>query len=124
MTLHLAQCQRLLFWCDLCAATIKRSELITHVHCDICHAALHTNELIKHIDLLHDNTQCDLCDVSLPPAELHKHKSSECVMRLVTCRYCGMAIAQMLLAAHQTECGARTIPCSLCRAPVTAKENE
>lgn len=62
-----------------------------------------------------------------------QHQSSECPMRLVTCRFCGDMVQAGASAAdardrlrglseHESLCGSRTAPCDSCGRAVMLKE--
>ena len=72
-------------------------------------------------------TRCRSCLLQV------QHQSSECALRLVTCRFCGDMVQAGSLAAdtrdrlrglseHESLCGSRTAPCDSCGRSVMLKE--
>ncbi|KAL8209086.1 hypothetical protein R6Q57_008498 [Mikania cordata] len=136
IALHEAYCRRHNVVCQHtgCGVVLRTEEVKNHVHCGKCGLAFHGTELEKHMKVFHEPLLCP-CGVVLEKTEMVQHQSSECVLRLVTCRFCGDMVEAGSLAVdvrdrlrglseHESLCGSRTAPCDSCGRAVMLKEME
>nr|XP_043620605.1 uncharacterized protein LOC122592443 [Erigeron canadensis] len=136
IALHEAYCRRHNVICQHadCGIVLRTEEVKNHVHCQKCGLAFHSGEIVKHTKVFHEPLRCG-CGVILEKTEMVQHQSSECALRLVTCRFCGDMVQAGSLAVdtrdrlrglseHESICGSRTAPCDSCGRSVMLKEME
>ncbi|XP_071697133.1 uncharacterized protein [Rutidosis leptorrhynchoides] len=136
IALHEAYCRRHNVICQHagCGIVLRTEEVKNHVHCIKCGLAFHSGEIDKHMKVFHEPMSCP-CGVVLEKTQMVQHQSSECALRLVTCRFCGDMVQAGSLAAdtrdrlrglseHESLCGSRTAPCDSCGRSVMLKEME
>ncbi|KAK9053321.1 hypothetical protein SSX86_029954 [Deinandra increscens subsp. villosa] len=136
IALHEAYCRRHNVICQHtgCGIVLRTEEVKNHVHCGKCGLAFHGTEMEKHMKVFHEPLRCP-CGVVLEKTQMVQHQSSECALRLVTCRFCGDMVQAGSLASdtrdrlrglseHESLCGSRTAPCDSCGRAVMLKEME
>lgn len=136
IALHEAYCRRHNVVCEHvgCGVVLRTEEVKNHVHCEKCELAFHSGEIEKHMKVFHEPLCCP-CGVILEKTQMVQHQSSECALRLVTCRFCGDMVEAGKLAVdtrdrlrglseHESLCGSRTTPCDSCGRSVMLKEME
>uniref|UniRef100_A0A6A7G9P6 Ubiquitin fusion degradation protein 1 homolog n=1 Tax=Hirondellea gigas TaxID=1518452 RepID=A0A6A7G9P6_9CRUS len=116
-TMHSMHCARNNWRCPVCNAVIKLSEKDSHAHCPQCQKVMSPDDLEKHIDLSHRPILCE-CGIKVDPDVIQAHKETECVMRLVQCKWCETPISLKRQISHQNYCGGKTVPCPKCNQPV------
>ncbi|GAB2285252.1 hypothetical protein Dimus_019706 [Dionaea muscipula] len=134
IALHEAYCSRHNVVCQHagCGVVLRTEEARNHVHCDKCGRAFHQGEMEKHLKVFHEPLHCS-CGVVLEKEEMVKHQSSDCPMRMITCRFCGDVVQYGSaptdvkdrlrgLSGHESFCGSRTAPCDSCGRHVMLKE--
>ncbi|KAF5812229.1 putative ubiquitin fusion degradation protein Ufd1 [Helianthus annuus] len=134
IALHEAYCRRHNVICQHtgCGVVLRTEEVKNHVHCVKCEQAFHSTEMEKHMKVFHEPLSC-ACGVVLEKTQMVQHQSSECALRLVTCRFCGDMVQAGSLAVdardrlrglseHESLCGSRTAPCDSCGRAVMLKE--
>lgn len=134
IALHEAYCRRHNVICkhDGCGVVLRTEEVKNHVHCEKCGLAFHSGEIEKHMKVFHEPLCCP-CGVILEKTQMVQHQSTECALRLVTCRFCGDMVQAGSLAVdtrdrlrglseHESLCGSRTAPCDSCGRAVMLKE--
>lgn len=132
--LHEAYCRRNNVACQYagCGVILRAEDAKNHVHCNKCGKAFQQAEMEKHMKVFHEPLQCP-CGVVLEKEEMVQHQSSDCPMRMITCRFCGdivqagsspMDMRDRLrgLSEHESVCGSRTAPCDSCGRAVMLKE--
>ncbi|PWA58627.1 TRAF-like protein [Artemisia annua] len=98
----------------------EKKSICTHVHCGKCGLAFHSGEIQKRMKVFHESLTCP-CGVILEKTQKVQQQSSECILGLVTCRFCGGTLQARYLAAdtrdwlrglseHESLCGSRTAP--------------
>lgn len=134
IALHEAFCRRHNVICQHagCGVVLRVEDVKNHVHCNKCWKAFQQSEMEKHMKVFHEPLHCS-CGVVLEKEEMVKHQSSDCPMRMITCRFCGdivqagscpMDMHDRLsgLSEHESICGSRTAPCDSCGRSVMLKE--
>lgn len=134
IALHEAFCSRHNVVCPHpgCGVVLRVEEAKIHIHCDKCGRAFHQAEMEKHMVVFHEPIHCS-CGVVLEKEEMVKHQSSDCPMRMITCRFCGdvvqagtspLDVRDRLrgLSEHESICGSRTAPCDSCGRSIMLKE--
>lgn len=132
--IHEAYCIRHNVLCkhDGCGVVLRKEEAADHVHCGKCRQAFQQAEIEKHMKVFHEPLHCP-CGVVLEKEEMIQHQSSNCPLRLITCRYCGDMVQAgnepvdardrlRGLSEHESICGSRTAPCDSCGRSVMLKE--
>ncbi|EYU43121.1 hypothetical protein ABFS82_08G116100 [Erythranthe guttata] len=132
--LHEAYCSRHNIICPHagCGVVLRIEERESHVHCEKCSKAFQRAEMEKHMKVFHEPLHCP-CGVVLEKEEMVQHQSSNCPMRLITCRFCGDMVEAGTSAAdardrirglteHESLCGSRTAPCDSCGRSVMLKD--
>eukprot|EP00043_Microstomoeca_roanoka_P011447 m.107817 g.107817 ORF g.107817 m.107817 type:complete len:688 (+) comp15199_c1_seq4:127-2190(+) len=137
---HVAFCRRHNVVCERCQRVLHRNVLEHHFHCDLCAAEGVTfscdteHARKKHLELFHSSLRCD-CGAELTMLSLASHRSTECPLRVMTCRFCfntmraGKPAADLRdrmagLTQHESECGSRTESCHVCGARIRLKDME
>eukprot|EP00455_Lapot_gusevi_P015052 TRINITY_DN17597_c0_g1_i10.p1 TRINITY_DN17597_c0_g1~~TRINITY_DN17597_c0_g1_i10.p1 ORF type:complete len:263 (-),score=76.26 TRINITY_DN17597_c0_g1_i10:141-929(-) len=113
-TIHTARCARSNWRCAECGKVMPKSQKDSHVHCPQCHVGLEATELDKHIALTHRKVPCE-CGEEFEPDLLNLHKTENCPLRLVQCKYCQVRIPANNKAEHEEICGGRSVECDICR---------
>ncbi|KAL2901191.1 Ubiquitin recognition factor in ER-associated degradation protein 1 [Bienertia sinuspersici] len=134
IALHEAYCRRHNVVCQYsgCGVILRLEDAKNHVHCNKCGKAFQQSEMEKHMKVFHEPLHCS-CGVVLEKEEMVQHQSSNCPMRMITCRFCGdivqagsspMDTRDRLrgLSEHESVCGSRTAPCDSCGRSVMLKE--
>nr|GMC70601.1 TRAF-like protein [Ipomoea batatas] len=134
IALHEAYCSRHNIVCQhaSCGIVLRREEAEKHVHCVKCGQAFQKEEIEKHMKVFHEPLNCP-CGVVLEKEKMVQHQSSECHLRLITCRFCGDMVQAGNSAAdvrdrlrglteHESLCGSRTAPCDSCGRSVMLKD--
>ncbi|KAK6919322.1 Ubiquitin fusion degradation protein Ufd1-like [Dillenia turbinata] len=134
IALHEAYCVRHNVPCQHlgCNVVLRVEEAKNHVHCEKCGIAFQRSELEKHMKVFHEPLSCP-CGVVLEKEQMVQHQSSNCPLRLITCRFCGdmvqagtiaMDVRDRLrgLSEHESICGSRTAPCDSCGRAIMLKE--
>ncbi|KAL7000050.1 hypothetical protein U1Q18_001199 [Sarracenia purpurea var. burkii] len=134
IALHEAYCRRHNVICQHvgCGIVLRIEEAQNHVHCEKCAQAFQQGEIQKHMKVFHEPLQCP-CGVVLEKEQMVQHQTSECPLRLITCRFCGDMVQAGTSAAdardrlrglseHESLCGSRTAPCDSCGRSVMLKE--
>ncbi|KAL5729875.1 hypothetical protein ACHQM5_002767 [Ranunculus cassubicifolius] len=134
ISLHEAYCARNNIQCKHtgCGVVLRKEEAANHIHCGKCGKAFQQREIEKHMKVFHEPLYCG-CGVVLEKEEMVQHQSSECPLRLVTCRFCGDMVQAgnsasdtrdrlRGLSEHESLCGSRTAPCDSCGRSVMLKE--
>ncbi|CAL5394035.1 unnamed protein product [Camellia sinensis] len=134
MALHEAFCSRHNVICQHagCGIVLRMEESKNHIHCDKCGQAFQQGEIEKHMKVFHEPLHCP-CGVVLEKEQMVQHQTSDCPLRLVTCRFCGDMVQAGSSAAdvrdrlkglseHESLCGSRTAPCDSCGRSVLLKE--
>ncbi|KAI9176620.1 hypothetical protein LWI28_005133 [Acer negundo] len=134
IVLHEAFCSRHSVVCQHagCGIILRIDEAKNHVHCDKCGQAFQHDEMEKHMKVFHEPHSCP-CGVVLEKASMVQHQSSNCPLRLISCRFCGdmvqagssaMDVRDRLrgLSEHESICGSRTAPCDSCGRSVMLKD--
>ncbi|KAK6918834.1 Ubiquitin fusion degradation protein Ufd1-like [Dillenia turbinata] len=134
ISLHEAYCVRHNIPCQHqgCNVVLRVEEAKNHVHCEKCEKAFQRSELEKHMKVFHEPLSCP-CGVVLEKEQMVQHQSSDCPLRLITCRFCGdmvqagtttMDVRDRLrgLSEHESICGSRTAPCDSCGRAVMLKD--
>jgi len=117
--MHEMRCARQNWCCPRCKAVINKSQKDKHIHCDVeetCMKVFSSHEqLEKHKILRHTLVPCTMCGTKVIPSLMDYHMRSACIKRKVVCHWCMMQVTLDTKKKHEEECGARTIPCELCR---------
>jgi len=117
--MHEMRCARQNWCCPRCKAVINKSEKDKHIHCtsdEKCAKVFSSEEqLEKHITLVHINVPCTKCGQKVAPSNMAFHMEKACIKRSVVCHWCMMHVTLDIKKKHEEECGARTIPCEICR---------
>lgn len=134
IALHEAYCRRHNMICQHagCAVVLRIDDAKNHIHCEKCGLAFHGGEIEKHVKVFHEPLQCP-CGVILEKEQMVQHQSSDCSLRLVTCKFCGDMVQAGTSAAdvrdrlrglseHESVCGSRTAPCDSCGRAVMLKD--
>lgn len=134
IALHEAYCSRHNVICQHlgCGIVLKIEDAKSHVHCGKCGQAFHEVEIEKHVKVFHEPLQCP-CGIVLEKEQMVQHQSSDCPLRLITCRFCGDMVEAGTCAAdardrlrgyseHESACGSRTAPCDSCGRSVMLKD--
>lgn len=134
IALHEAYCARHNVHCQHngCSVVLRREEAANHVHCEKCGKAFQQREIEKHMKVFHEPLYCS-CGVVLEKEAMVRHQTSDCPLRLVTCRFCGDMVQAgnsasdtrdrlRGLSEHESVCGSRTAPCDSCGRSVMLKE--
>ncbi|XP_059661103.1 uncharacterized protein LOC132307388 [Cornus florida] len=134
IALHEAYCSRHNVVCQHagCGVVLRIEESKNHIHCDKCGQAFQQGEIEKHVKVFHEPLHCP-CGIVLEKEKMVQHQSSDCPLRLITCRFCGDMVQAGNSAAdardrlrglseHESECGSRTAPCDSCGRSVMLKE--
>ncbi|CAO2819691.1 unnamed protein product [Amaranthus hypochondriacus] len=134
IALHEAYCRRHNLVCHYagCGVVLRVEDAANHVHCNKCGKAFQQAEMEKHMKVFHEPIHCS-CGIVLEKEEMVQHQSSDCPMRMITCRFCGdivqagncpMDMRDRLrgLSEHESVCGSRTAPCDSCGRAVMLKE--
>ncbi|KAG8364585.1 hypothetical protein BUALT_Bualt18G0012600 [Buddleja alternifolia] len=134
IALHEAYCSRHNFVCKHagCGVVLRVEEVESHVHCEKCGQAFQQGEIEKHMKVFHEPLHCP-CGVVLEKEQMVQHQSSNCPLRLITCRFCGDMVQAGTSAAdardrirglseHESLCGSRTAPCDSCGRSVMLKD--
>ncbi|XP_051135212.1 uncharacterized protein LOC127254245 [Andrographis paniculata] len=134
ISLHEAYCSRHNAACQHagCGVVLRVEEAKNHVHCEKCGKAFQRGEIQKHMKVFHEPLQCP-CGVVFEKERMVQHQSSECRLRLITCRFCGDMVEAGTPAAdardrirglseHESICGSRTAPCDSCGRSVMLKD--
>ncbi|KAL3509839.1 hypothetical protein ACH5RR_029240 [Cinchona calisaya] len=134
IVLHEAYCSRHNIICQHadCGVVLRIEDAKNHVHCEKCGNAFQGGEIKKHMKVFHEPLQCP-CGIVLEKEQMVKHQSSDCHLRLITCRFCGDMVQAGTSAAdardrlrgfseHESLCGSRTAPCDSCGRSVMLKD--
>lgn len=134
IALHSAYCSRHNVVCGYngCGVVLRTEEAKNHVHCEKCGEPFHRGEMEKHMIVFHEPLHCP-CGVVLEKEQMVQHQTSDCQLRLITCRFCGDMVQAGSSAAdvrdrlrglseHESICGSRTAPCDSCGRSVMLKE--
>ena len=134
LSLHELHCLRSVFHCSKCKRNMRKSEAASHTHCSICSKGLSESGLLSHMKYWHSKIVC-MCGVSVQDRSLlGKHRSLECLKRLIVCRFCGVPnevgdVSKIDakdrfegLNAHEATCGNRTDSCSICGKSIRLKD--
>ncbi|XP_021768293.1 uncharacterized protein LOC110732635 [Chenopodium quinoa] len=134
IALHEAYCRRHNVACQYagCGVILRLEDAKNHVHCNKCGKAFQQAEMEKHMIVFHEPLHCS-CGVILEKEEMVQHQSSDCPMRMITCRFCGDIVQAGSspmdmrdrfrgLTEHESVCGSRTAPCDSCGRSVMLKE--
>ncbi|KAL8511187.1 hypothetical protein ACS0TY_017855 [Phlomoides rotata] len=132
--LHEAYCSRHNIVCQHagCGVVLRVEERERHVHCEKCSKAFQREEIEKHMKVFHEPLQCH-CGILLEKEKMVQHQSSDCPLRLITCRFCGDMVQAGScatdardrfrgLSEHESVCGSRTAPCDSCGRSVMLKD--
>ncbi|PSS14416.1 Ubiquitin fusion degradation protein [Actinidia chinensis var. chinensis] len=134
IALHEAYCSRHNVICQhaFCGVVLRTGEVKNHIHCDKCGQAFQQGEIEKHMKVFHEPLHCP-CGVVLEKELMVQHQTSNCPLRLITCRFCGDMVQAGTSAAdvrdrlrglseHESVCGSRTTTCDSCGRSVMLKE--
>ncbi|KAI8558270.1 hypothetical protein RHMOL_Rhmol04G0077700 [Rhododendron molle] len=134
IALHEAYCSRHNVPCQYvgCGVVLRIEEAKNHIHCDKCGQAFHRGEIEKHMKVFHEPLHCP-CGVVLEKEQMVQHQTTDCPLRLITCRFCGDMVQAGTsaedvrdrfrgLSEHESVCGSRTTPCDSCGRSVMLKE--
>ncbi|KAL1562359.1 hypothetical protein AAHA92_04948 [Salvia divinorum] len=134
IALHEAYCSRHNTVCQHpdCGVVLRIEESERHVHCEKCSKAFQSEEIEKHMKVFHEPLHCP-CGIVLEKEQMVQHQSSNCPLRLITCRFCGDMVQAGKSAAdardrirglseHESVCGSRTAPCDSCGRSVMLKD--
>ncbi|KAK4420546.1 Ubiquitin fusion degradation protein 1 [Sesamum alatum] len=134
IALHEAYCSRHNIICQHagCGVVLRIEEAESHVHCEKCGKAFQRGEIEKHMKVFHEPLHCS-CGIVLEKEQMVQHQSSDCPLRLITCRFCGDMVQAGNSAAdardrirglseHESICGSRTAPCDSCGRSVMLKD--
>ncbi|KAH6764725.1 Ubiquitin fusion degradation UFD1 family protein [Perilla frutescens var. frutescens] len=134
ISLHEAYCSRHNIVCQHagCGVVLRVEESERHVHCEKCSKAFQKEEIEKHMKVFHEPLHCP-CGIVLEKDQMVQHQSSDCPLRLITCRFCGDMVQAGTSAAdardrirglseHESVCGSRTAPCDSCGRSVMLKD--
>lgn len=134
IALHEAFCRRHNVICQLpgCGVVLRVDDAKNHVHCNKCGKAFQQAEMEKHMKVFHEPIHCS-CGMVLEKEEMVQHQSTDCPMRMITCRFCGdivqagssavdMRDRMRGLSEHESICGSRTAPCDSCGRAVMLKD--
>ncbi|GFQ00066.1 ubiquitin fusion degradation protein 1 homolog [Phtheirospermum japonicum] len=134
IALHEAYCGRHNVVCQHvgCGVVLRVEERERHVHCEKCGKAFQREEIEKHMKVFHEPLHCP-CGVVLEKEQMVQHQSSDCPLRLITCKFCGDMVQAGTCAAdardrirglseHESLCGSRTAPCDSCGRSVMLKD--
>ncbi|CAK9153604.1 unnamed protein product [Ilex paraguariensis] len=134
IALHEAYCRRHNVICQHadCGVVLRIEEAKNHVHCDKCGQAFQKGEIEKHMKVFHEPLHCP-CGSVFEKEQMVQHQSSDCPLRLITCRFCGDMVQAGTSAAdvrdrlrglteHESLCGSRTAPCDSCGRSVMLKD--
>lgn len=134
IALHEVYCSRHNVVCQHvgCGIVLRIEEAKHHVHCEKCGQAFQKGEIEKHMKVFHEPLHCP-CGIVLEKELMVQHQSSDCPLRLITCRFCGDMVQAGTsatdvrdrlrgLSEHESLCGSRTAPCDSCGRAVMLKE--
>ncbi|KAK2988601.1 hypothetical protein RJ640_026098 [Escallonia rubra] len=134
ISLHEAFCSRHNIICQHagCGVVLRIEEANNHVHCNKCGQAFQKGEIEKHMKVFHEPLYCS-CGIVLEKEQMVQHQSSDCPLRLMTCRFCGDMVQAGTsagdardrlrgLSEHESLCGSRTAPCDSCGRSVMLKD--
>ncbi|KAJ3116772.1 hypothetical protein HDU96_008789 [Phlyctochytrium bullatum] len=142
LPMHEAFCLRNNAICQHCKDAgrpfvIRKPEFPDHWHCDECAKVGNLAEKEKHITLLHTPFPCS-CGAHLPAPLLAPHRLTLCPDRLLICPFCRLLVragaptttpldphhpaTSRMLSEHESDCGARTIPCIKCHKNVRLRD--
>lgn len=134
IALHEAYCSRHNTVCQYagCGVVLRIEESERHIHCKKCSKAFQREEIEKHMKVFHEPLHCP-CGIVLEKEQMVQHQSSDCPLRLITCRFCGDMVQAGSCAAdardrirglseHESVCGSRTAPCDSCGRSVMLKD--
>ncbi|KAH6796015.1 hypothetical protein C2S51_037001 [Perilla frutescens var. frutescens] len=134
ISLHEAYCSRHNIVCQHagCGVVLRVEDSERHVHCEKCSKAFQKEEIEKHMKVFHEPLHCP-CGIVLEKDQMVQHQSSDCPLRLITCRFCGDMVQAGTSAAdardrirglseHESVCGSRTAPCDSCGRSVMLKD--
>ncbi|KAG6420413.1 hypothetical protein SASPL_116940 [Salvia splendens] len=137
-----------------CGVVLRIEESERHVHCEKCSKAFQREEIEKHMKVFQEplHWPCGIvlekeqmlysvlelqsihvADISFSHSTNVQHQSSNCTLRLITCRFCGDMVQAGRsgadardrirgLSEHESVCGSRTAPCDSCGRSVMLKD--
>lgn len=120
---HLNTCKYDTMPCTkLCGAQIPKVLMEDHLRytcparteqCEFCNLELGGAALDAHSgNCPKEPLYCEnKCGARVQRRHLGRHKTNECVKRLVPCRHCGQSFVSDTMTAHQTKCLRAPIPC-------------
>jgi hypothetical protein len=111
--MHSLQCARNSWRCGECGQVVNKKDKDTHAHCAECGAVVDPADMEKHIALTHRAVRCE-CGEEFDPSVLAWHKSDECRLRSVACRWCKLQLSKTDQSSHEQYCGARSVECDVC----------
>lgn len=111
--MHQASCFRNNWFCRDCNTVMRKALQAQHIHCDLCKQGLNKDDLAKHMDVVHRKITCP-CGEQVEPGSLGTHQSTECSLRMIECKHCGMKIQFKDQQAHEQYCGSKSSACELC----------
>jgi len=101
------------YLCEICKRVIPKSSQMLHdvqcarnfVRCKVCGEGLQRRELQSHMEQNHEECACECEDISIGKIRLNLHKKHECLLRIVSCKYCLEDMPANELPKHEEECG-------------------
>eukprot|EP00760_Papus_ankaliazontas_P026360 PhM_4_TR3028/c0_g1_i1/m.41403 len=116
--------------CPRCAQEVPVASMNLHVvhcarlreACPHCGEYMDKNSIEEHVAKTHATERCPLCQVDINVQQLEQHKTSQCMMREVMCKYCDLHVIVMEAADHEDKCGSRTEPCDRCGSRVMRRD--
>nr|CAH7736582.1 unnamed protein product [Callosobruchus chinensis] len=131
---HLNTCKHDAIPCtSKCGAQIPRVLMEDHLkytcpqrrtRCEFCNKEFTGHALENHIgNCGHEPLYCEnKCGVKVARRHLSHHKATDCVKRLIGCRYCGGEFVADTLPAHHVKCGRVPVHCPKCDISIVARE--
>jgi len=117
------------YLCSICNRVIPKSSQMLHdvqcarnfVKCKVCGEGLQRRELKNHMEQNHDEVTCECGNISIGKIRLNLHKKHECMLRIVSCKYCLEDMPANELPQHEEECGEIEDVCYDCSVPYKRK---
>ena len=126
LDMHVIRCKALFKYCSDCGKSFRAADLQLHEHCKQCGRSFQKGLEAEHVGVMHAMVSC-LCGDSVMRASLETHRSTNCRVKLVLCRFCGCFapkgdVSKMdardrfmgFVSEHEAACGNRTEPCLTC----------
>jgi hypothetical protein len=89
--------------------------------CQKCNKSIRKDRIARHVRLFHAMVKCSKCGDEMETQYLEGHDLRRCLYRQVRCRWCHTPMQRIDQEAHESECGNRSVTCTLCQDRVIRK---